>query len=235
MTGKELQTTESYLPAAGLGPAEWQEVLSANLGGEAPGAFDLPRIRIPAGGGLAWTVPTLDGPEPTKALTGVIVMWHTSRGYWARSFEDSGTGTPPDCSSSDGMNGVGTPGGLCARCPQNEFGSAGAGKACKEARLLYIIRPGDILPTVIALAPMSIKPCKDYFLGLAAERRVPYYAVETTITLEQAKNAGGITYSRAKFTPGRTLADDEVQRIRAYRDSLSPVLSSSVRRDEVDG
>ena len=224
-----------YLPIEVDG-FSWQEIVKENLGGQAPGTFDLPRIRIPSGGGIAWTVPTLEGPDAMKELRGVIIKWQTMRAYWATAFEDSGAGTPPDCNSADGEWGKGNPGGNCATCPLNEFGSGkDNSKACKEVRMLFVLRFGDILPVAIPLAPMSIKPCKDYFMGLASEKRVPFYGVETVLTLEQAQNKGNIKYSKAKFGYGRALTSEEVAYVKQFREAFGTVIDAQIARDDVDG
>lgn len=238
MASKALTTNDSssYLPLAVDG-FDWQEVVRENLGGQAPGAFDLPRIRIPTGGGIAWTVPTLEGPEMEKTITGVIIHWQTMRGYWKIPFAEAGAGTPPNCSSDDGETGHGDPGGDCSVCPLNQFGSGkDNSKACKEVRMLFLLREGDILPVAVPLAPMSIKPCKDYFMGLASEKRVPYYGVETVLGLELATNSGNIKYAKAAPKFGRVLSVEEIAYIKQYKKAFTPVISASaaLNQDELE-
>lgn len=239
MASKALTTNSesSYLPVAFDG-FDWKDVVKDNLGGQAPGAFDLPRIRIPSGGGMAWTVPTLEGPEPAKEISGVIIHWQTMRGYWKVPFDQAGGGAPPDCASNDGEIGVGEPGvdwaqgeahagGTCSTCPLNQFGSGkDKAKACKEVRMLFLLREGDILPVAVPLAPMSIKPCKDYFMGLASEKRRPYHTVETVLQLEQAVSGGNIKYSKAKFGFGRLLTPEETAYVSEYRLNFTPILEA---------
>lgn len=238
MASKDLvvNNEQRYLPAKFDG-FDWQDVVRDNLGGEAPGAFDLPRIRIPSGGGIAWTVPTLEGPDAQKTISGVIIHWQTMRGYWKIPFDQAGAGTPPDCSSNDGTVGRGEPGGDCATCPLNQFGSGkDNSKACKEVRMLFVLRLGDILPVAVPLAPMSIKPCKDFFMGLASEKRRPYYSVETTLGLEQAQNKNSIKYSKANFGYVRNLEPEEQAYINEYRLQFTPILdaASSLDRSELE-
>ena len=61
--------------------AQLPEVLSDNLGGDKLSTNDLDQVRIPAGGGIAWEVPSLEGTELMKELSGVIVYWKTTRVY----------------------------------------------------------------------------------------------------------------------------------------------------------
>ena len=94
-----------------------QEVVETNLGDEDFSPFDLDRITVPAGGGIAWEVPTVNGPESQKEIHGVIVLAKKVRSYWKDS--SATDGTPPDCASADGIHGQGDPGGLCKQCPNN--------------------------------------------------------------------------------------------------------------------
>src|SRR5690606_20046028 len=105
VTKKEEMTTRA-LPAVvdanyavmEVPEAELAEIISANLGGEGITQFDLDRVRIPAGGSTMWSVPTLDGEEETRVLEGIIIHFTTPRAYWKTPFDESGGGTPPDCS-----------------------------------------------------------------------------------------------------------------------------------------
>lgn len=207
-------------------------VIQANVaGGISP--FDLMRLKVPAGGGIAWTVPSLSGPaESEKIIEGVIVAWSDQRAYWKQEF--SGAGTPPDCASRDNITGVGEPGGRCRTCALAQFGSAPKkanaksdprGQACKQMRLLFIIRPGDLLPIIVAVPPTSLKNVRDYFLNLAREG-VPYYQCTTRLGLASDKNADGIAYSLVEPRLGQQLSDEEAARIKLFSDSLQSVFAT---------
>lgn len=197
--------------------------LAENLEGEQVGASDLDRIRIPAGGGKSWTIPTITGEEDAKEFQGVIVGTKIVRSYWEQEF--SGEGNPPDCASDDGVMGHGKPGGACAKCPLNEFGTAkGSGKACKERRLLFVLREGDFLPVVVALPPASIQPFKKFMMRLSSQG-LPYSSVVTSFTLEQDKNATGIVFSKAKLAVAALLDSQETSTIRSYAETIKPILA----------
>lgn len=113
--------------------------------------MNFPRVKIPSGGSLQFEIPTgdPDNPDYAKTLTGVILFNHPNNAYWPEGSEYDDNAAPL-CSSTDGRLGVGTPGGSCASCTMNLFGSAaeGKGKACKNMRVLYFLRSGEfILPT----------------------------------------------------------------------------------------
>jgi hypothetical protein len=202
--------------------AQLVETVRENFGGDDLTPNDLDRVKMPSGGGIAWEVPGLDGElSPVKELTGVIVLYRPARAYWAQSLEESGGGSPPDCSAADGKRGEGQPGGVCADCPLNVFGSSekGRGKACKEMRLLFIVRPESLLPLVVPLPPTSIKPFKQYLQRLTSAA-LPYPRVQTKITLTKEKNADNIEFAQASFKMVDKLDDASAAHIKAYAESM---------------
>ena len=99
-------------------PAEVGEIIAELFGRTGPDRFDLGQIKVPSGQGPAmWAVPTLEGEdEAVKTIDGVVIATQDIRVYYRTSFEDSGGGVPPDCSSADSVTGQGNPGGSCAEC-----------------------------------------------------------------------------------------------------------------------
>lgn len=188
------------------------EVLRANAGQQGITPFDLDRVKVPAGGGTSWEVPTLKGTQSAPAVLGVVIFWKDVRSYWDSAF--TGQNNPPVCTSLDGMVGIGKPGGLCLKCPLAQFGTAqhngkaGRGQACKQARMLFVLRPEDRLPLLVVLSPTSLKASKQYFLRLAGAGK-SYYSVVTQISLAKTKNADGIAYSQAEFMYVRDLDPQE--------------------------
>ena len=96
---------------------------------------------------LQFELPTGDPQHPdySPTLTGVILFNHASCAYWPEGDEYSDD-VPPLCSSVDGKQGYGEPGGVCEACALSQFGSAsnGRGKACKNMRVLYLLRSGEV-------------------------------------------------------------------------------------------
>ena len=208
---------------------EAREAVQENLRGQTITAYDLDAVRMPAGGGTAWEVPTLDGSEESvKELAGVIVHFQDQRKYWEKDMEESGGSSPPDCYSDDGVTGRGSPGGKCNVCPLSEFKSAkdGRGQACRQVRVVYLARPGDLLPLVLNVPPTSLKNIKQYFLRLAS-RGIKFFEVETVIGLEKVKGDSGITYSRATFKGPRRLSKEDLASVRTYIDGIRPALDRS--------
>jgi hypothetical protein len=208
--------------------AEIRETMDANLGDAGLTAGDLERIKVPAGGGTAWTTQGLDGEEMVKELVGIIITSRNTRTYWSVPMEASDGNMPPDCYSLDARTGNGEPGGDCHKCPHAEFGSnsKGEGQACKLVRQLYLIREGNLLPEIVHLPPSSLKPARQYFLRLA-QKGLPCYSVITKIGLEKTKNAQGIVYAKAVLTSGGRLTPEQTQWAKDYAEMIAPALKSA--------
>ncbi len=195
--------------------------------GAGVGPLDLARIRIPAGGGLAWEYPTAAGPEPRSAFEGVILARQNARAFWATSLEAGSGNAPPDCRSDDGIYGVGDPGGDCSRCPFAQFGSkeGSNAQACKALVLLYVMVPGEMLPIVVVAPPTSLRPVKDYMLRLTSSGNA-YWHVVTRFGLESSKNAGGIKYSQISLTMAGILDEPSQAALADARTQMAPLFGS---------
>lgn len=209
------------------------EALDANLGGDAVSPSDFDVVKVPAGGGLQWTTFDELGREvDVPALVGIVVYQHTARTFWKKSIEDGESG-PPDCFSNDGVTGRGDNGtGLgvheCASCPMNQYGTAqkGEGKACKETRVLYLLREGELLPTVVRVPPSSLKDYRRFMLRLTS-KGVPYYKVAVELTLERDKNAQGITYSKVAPAQVERLSGELAESAVKYKRLLEALMASA--------
>ena len=212
------------------------DAIRENIGNDRITDRDLDRITVPLGGGLNWTVPTLEGEDSAKTLDGIIVHWTAPRAYWATGMEVGGN-TPPDCSSRDGDVGYGQPGGACHLCPLNEWGSAegGSGKACKEKRMLFLLRTTDLLPIVIQAPSTSIQPVKKYLLRLASQG-MPYWSVVTRLTLEKGSNSTGIAFSRISPKSGGPVPEEQREMLAEYLHAIKPIIgymeNADIERDE---
>lgn len=219
--------------------AQFVAILRENLQGEDIGAFDLERIKVPTGGSPFWEVPSPESGEveACKTFDGVVVAWKGTKTYWATAF-GAGAGAPPDCQSDDGVTGNGAPGGACATCQFNQFGSKPAtaenpdpkGKACRDQRLLFVLREGAMMPTLVSLPPSAIGVLKKYFLSLAS-RGLSYSAVVTRFALTLDKSSGGIGYSLPQLTMVERLAPENASAVRSYAAAIAPSLAR-VRDDE---
>jgi hypothetical protein len=180
------------------------------------------RIKIPAGGGLQFEIPGGDpeNPDYTRALEGVILFNHAANAYWPDGGYDEDENGPPMCSSADGITGIGDPGGACAICPLNTFGSGenGRGKACKNMRHLYLLRDGAYMPVLVTLSPTSLKPFNDFVGAIFAARRRGTCGSIVQIGLKRVSN--GNDYSVATFKKLHDFTGEQLSQIKAYADGF---------------
>lgn len=139
------------------------------------------RVKIPAGGTIQFELPSdaPENPDYAKTLVGVILHNHATCAYWPEGSEYDDN-TAPLCSSVDGKQGIGDPGGACAACALNRFGtdSNGKAKACKNMRILYLLRSGEYMPIQLTLPPTSISPFREFLnQSFAIRRRATFGSV----------------------------------------------------------
>ena len=181
-----------------------------------------PKVKIPGGGVLQFEMASdnPDRPDYIPELEGILLFNHSANAYWQEGAEYDND-TPPLCQSVDGKIGHGDPGGLCASCGFNAFGSAenGRGKACKNMRTLYLLRSGEFMPLQISLPPTSIKPYNAFYNSVFALRRRPIYGSIVRIGLKKA-SSNGYDYGVATFCKVRDLSGEELEAVKAYADGF---------------
>lgn len=201
-----------------------------NLGGAQISGFDLDRIRVPAGGALNWEIVDVATGETdaSKEIEGVIVWWQDQKAYWAKSLSDGAPKGPPQCFSLDTVKGIGDPGVLCAGCKFNVFGSGrgGKAKACKDVRMLAIVREQDIIPMLIPIPPTSLKGVKRYFLSLAG-RGIPFYKALSKFTLTRDKNSGGVEYAKVNVSLVGVIDSEVSGTMKRYKESVAKMLGKA--------
>lgn len=156
------------------------------------------RAKIPSGGGKSFDIIT--GNEDTdtslQKLVGVVIHSHKCNAL----FDEDSQGSPPICSSMDGVVGCDADGEhVCADCPMNQFGTAkggaGAGKACKNMIRLYMMVEGSPVPLVISLPPTSMTGWQNYRLGVLGPKRLKPHEVVTELSITTDTSRAGIKYS----------------------------------------
>ena len=221
--GKEVAKVEPGGFLAFKNDAEVKAVIDANIGaGVSVSPLELERTKLPTGGGQAWQL----GDDVAKTFDCIIAAWHNCRGYWPGEF---GSNTPPQCSSPDGITGYGDPGGACRNCPHDWKNDRNSGQpTCKEKIRLFLIREGRVLPTMLSLPVMSIKPFRAYMLELTSSHVKIYHDVVTRIGLSAEKNQGGINFSAATFEFVEALSGEMRAKVRAYAESIAPLMATPV-------
>lgn len=247
----DIATVEQYA-AMEVAPREIADMLLEASGGQRISPFDLDVVKVPSGQGAPmWAVQGLDGEDAAKTVDGIMILSRTIRSWWETSIDETGGGSAPDCSSQDGQVGVGAPKGHpdftegnyevrysasgeeikrgrfdCNTCPLAEFGSdaRGRGQACKQALLIFMLRPESVIPMVIKVPPSSIKPMRNFILSMQGRGVKPFGAV-VSLGLKKVTKGGSPAYFEIDPKISRRLDPDEVGKIRALREALLPVLS----------
>jgi hypothetical protein len=183
-------------------------------------------IRMPAQGGSKFQISNpLDPDDPIeeKNFAGIIVGSHKANGYWPNP---NSRGEAPACSSMDAITGHGNPGGVCAECPYNEFDShpnGGGGKACKNMRVLYVLRSGDIAPLRFSLPPTAMQGYDKYASNLRLAGLAPS-AVVTEIALKKITTKSGNEISTPQFRAAEKLAPELKAQSREYAVSIRALI-----------
>jgi hypothetical protein len=196
------------------------------------GGFE--RIKIPSAGSTVFEVPGENPNEPdaVKEFSAVILYHHPLFAYYKDKY--TGGSNPPDCGSFDGVIGEGDPGGNCAKCPYNQFGSGENGsKACKNRRRIYVLREEEIFPLLLSLPTGSLKEFSRYIKRLLSKGKKSN-SVVTRFSLKKAVNSGGIAYSQAQFAVDRNLTAEEYalvsklsEQVKAYSKHIGYEVDSS--------
>ena len=215
-----METEKFVLPAMAEGEGEFTaEELAEDRDGL---AMSFQRVKIPAGGIIQFELPSddPDNPDYAKNLTGVVLYNHSTGAYWPEG-DEYDDNVPPLCSSVDGKQGVGTPGGLCATCVLNHFGTAsdGRGKACKNMRVLYLLRSGEYMPLQLTLPPTSIKPWREFLNQSFLLRQRATYGSVIQIGLKKMNN-GANDYSVATFRRLYDFSGEELAQIRSHANNF---------------
>ena len=230
MNNNELMAVENagYMTEA----IDLQELFSEELDGLRP-TFD--RIRVPAGGGLSFELPSDDpnSPDMMKEFSAVILYHYPSNSYYKEKF--TGGNNPPDCSSRDGKIGVVAETGECRECkncPMAKWGSGeNGGMACKQKRAMYLLREGELLPVVMTLSTGSLAEFTKYITRLVTKGKRAN-GVVTKFSLKRAQNSTGIAYSQVMCSVDRALNPDEQANISAMSEQVKNLVNRMPIFDE---
>ena len=194
------------------------------------------KVKIPSGGTLQFELPGDDpeNPDYVKTIEGVLLYNHAAGALWAEDSEKDEDALPL-CSSADGQIGAGEPGGVCASCHLNAWGSGlkGKGKACKNMRVLYLLRDGEYMPIQLTLSPMSIRPYTDFFNAAFASRRRGTCGSIIQIGLKRANN-GKDDYSVATFKKLYDFTGEQLAQIKAYADNFRAEIKDIIQQRTVE-
>ena len=119
----------------------------------------------------------------------------------------------------------------CASCPNNQFGSAGAGKACKNCRIMAVLPPdaGENTPLwTLSTSPTANKGFDGFVNSVARVFQVPPIGVIVTVSFDANESYAKLTFTDPKPNPnvGEHFARQDEARAML---SVEPDVSSFVK------
>lgn len=218
----------------------YKEDLIATVEGVVP---RLPQIKILHAGALMFEMPPDEsGKEPkVDSFEGILIDQHPCNAWWEKSYQETGGGEQPDCSSLDGINGILDGGDAieCITCPHNQWGSGRddqgektRGKACKNMKRLHILMNEHELPRRLTLPPSSIKEA-DIFLSTLRDRNIPMTSAKLRFSLIEGTNKQGIKYSEIHFEYLGQIAIEEYLKIKEFlRQHKAQIRGQEIKGEE---
>lgn len=188
-------------------------IIAANLDGEPMSEMDLVRVPTPAGGGVTWNIDSNGNVESTDEIVGLLVGIGKRGVLWPK--DDPSEMRPVIVTHdllvgyrvSDELGEISAPAlekyrvgdrrydwTAMTASPEFGYGSGknGTGKRLKEARILAILRQGDVWPILVTIGPGSLRNWGPF------QKRLPdfHYACIVGLKLKKEKSSGGQPYSQ---------------------------------------
>lgn len=140
-----------------------------------------------------------DGSKTREPLRLVVVDFNSRNEYYEGEF-DKNNPTPPACFAIGDIpvklvpsaNSPEKQSDACLGCPMNEFGSKGAGKACKNSRVLAVLPPDaepDTPLWLLQVSPTAIKSWDGYVKDVSRVFGTPPIGVVTTVSFSDSDYA----------------------------------------------
>lgn len=186
------------------------------------------QIKLDQDNGLFFEIPGLGQAEPPMEV--VVVDYISSNQFYIDPYDKNNI-VPPDCwaigkdirALAPDPNRVTDPEAeTCAECPNNEFGSKGAGKACQNRFLVAVVPPDadeDEELRYLSISPMGLKSFSTFVSAVAARFKKP--PVGAIVEVGIVKAGKGFTTSFGKFKPNPNYREHYMR-----RDDAKPVLEA---------
>ncbi len=177
----------------------------------------------PSGGAECWTVETPMGKNDYEELTGIILHVGSERTMYEHAYGE-GDESPPLCSSENGINAIGDPGGKCTTCQFSKFAVDGTPPLCGQKKPLYMLIPeiNQVMPVVLNVSGPSFPALKAHLVQLM-RFGMPFSDVEIKIKLRGGKSKNGKDVSVIQFKVLRNLKQENPEQhavLASYQQSL---------------
>lgn len=135
-----------------------------------------------------------DGTKSQGPLELVIVDFNSQNKFYEGAYDPNNI-SPPACFAIGETPSALVPSKAspvpqssnCSGCPMNQFGSAGAGKACKNTRVLAVLPPdadADTPMWVLNVSPTALKAFDAYVNSVARQFQMPPVGVVTEVSFD---------------------------------------------------
>lgn len=178
---------------------------------------------------------TPDGAQYEGPMKAVVVDFITKRFLYDQPYEEDNV-APPTCFAigskpnelKPSPNSPEVQAASCAECPNNVFGSAGKGKACKEYRVLAVLPENatEEMPLMfLKVSPGALKNF-DNFVALAKTRfNVAPVGVVASIDFDKSKTYPQLTFTAVglnEYLPAHWGRRDEARTLLAAEPNITP-------------
>jgi hypothetical protein len=178
-------------------------------------------IKLDQKNGEFFDIPNLGQSEAPMSV--VIVDYISVNSLYKGKYDPSNI-APPNCWAINKDIGLMVPServedpeaDACNGCPNNEFGSDGNGKACKNTKLLAVLPPGstdDDELAYIRVSPTGLKSFNSFVSGVAARMKKP--PVSVIVELNIVASGAGFTLQFGKTIPNPQYREDFMRRSEA--------------------
>lgn len=145
-----------------------------------------------------------DGTKTNGPLKLVVVDFIAANNFYQGAYDKDNI-TPPACFAIGMDPKILVPSAnsplkqcnSCRECPMNAFGSDGAGKACKNGRVLAVLPPDADADTplwVLKVSPTALKAFDAYVTGIARQFQLPPVGVVTEVSFDET-----VSYASLRF------------------------------------
>lgn len=205
MASKALNNTTKASTSVAVRKAAAGSIVSISEAIKAQAAAMNDRIAPPSGNKIKLAPNQITLPDGSKSpgpIEAVIVDF-VSRNMFYEGAYDPNNIVPPVCFAIGNNpktlvpspNSTNRQAESCDKCPMNAFGSNGAGKACKNERLLALLpapvdgeEPSADDPLwLLSVSPTALKGFDGYVGNVARTFETPPVGVVTTISLDETK------------------------------------------------
>jgi len=190
-------------------------------------------IPNPSGGDEEWTIETPIGKQTFESFDAIILSIGSERAFYEGEYEEGNT-EPPQCSSTDGVIGQGTPGGRCAACENSKFGPDGEIPICSQKKPLYLLIPevNPVMPVILNVTGPSFKTLKTFNVGLM-QYGVNTFDIMVKLSLRKGKTKNNKPASILQFktiTNLKMTDPDGYEKLVAYRNNLLEFIDPSYQK-----